>query len=171
MNVQGNVSLSDRGVDQHASLLLRHADGCDSQIAVSLRVLLQNRVTVSSGRTLIAIEPPAIGAEVVRTVTARGHESLASDPLNGQRWRARIGDALRRRPVLRRIASLRQAGTSKHLDFGADPYLPMLSHFCDLKRACRSSSDVMPPALSTAVLTVIDHARHLSSGGPLEPLR
>ena len=88
--------------------------------------------------------------------------------------KAGVGNALRRRPELRRLNRLRQRGHVEQQSYGVDPFLPMLAHFCELVRAGKRASDVMPPALSTAVLALVDRARQLphireKAGGAIDP--
>jgi predicted dehydrogenase len=159
-SVTGSVDFTSQGVDQHAVVLLRHGAGSQSQIAVSLRVQLQNRVALSSASGLITIEPPAIGAELLTSLACASAE-IESDPLVAAGFRARLGNALRRLPSLRRLNRLRRAPRLEHHSFGADPYLPMLTHFCELLRDGKSSSDVMPLSLSTDVLALVELTRQL----------
>ena len=163
--IDGCVNLTADGVDEHAALHLLHEAGDVSQIAVSLRVLLQNRAAVSSASGLVELEPPVIGAESVRSFAHRP-AGPAADPLVTAGMKAGIGNALRRRPELRRLNRLRQRGHVEHQPYGADPFLPMLGHFCEQVRAGKTASEVMPPGLSTAVLDLVDRARELPGSRP-----
>ncbi|HEX2541931.1 MAG TPA: Gfo/Idh/MocA family oxidoreductase [Caldimonas sp.] len=158
--MSGTVELTSENVDRHAVLHLQHAGGVQAQIAVSLRVLLQNRVTVSSSSGLLGLDPPAIPAEVVRSVSA-GRSAEPVDPLARPGVSARAREALRLLPPFRRLNRLRTGGHAEHRTYGADPYLPMLSHFCQLVRSGQRGSERMPVAMSTAVLDLVDRARQL----------
>ena len=163
--VTGEVQRTDRGVDRHASLTLSHSHQHQSQIAVSLDLLLQNRASLSSKDQIVSLEPPLIGAETMQTVSF-SPGAVRGDWLDARGTRERLGHALRRSPLLRRVSQARRSGATGRVHYGGDQYLPMLEHFFSLVRNGRSTSDVMPLGSSVATLNVIDAARHLAPSQP-----
>lgn len=165
--VSGFVARSPGGVDEHAALLLRHSHGDQSQVCVSSRLLLQNRVAVSFAEEMIALEPSGLGSEQLRTFTHHA-QRVDADPLDATAAASGWRDALRAMPLARRLYGLRSSGSIERRPFGGDPYVPMLEHFCALVRDGRAQSDVVPCSLSTAVLAAIDVARALPGGTALQ---
>ena len=143
------------GVDVAASLQLLHDAGALSQIAVSLTALLPNSVILGCTGGNAEIPSPALGGE---TVTVR----FAAPSLQvraGTGRKAAAISRLRRVPLLRRLKAMRSA-TGDWRSWGANMYVPMLSHVAERVRAGAAGSDVMPMSASIAALEILDQARH-----------
>jgi predicted dehydrogenase len=157
--VSGNLILTKNGADTDAFLQLYHENGCNSQLTVSISTLLQNRAVLSSTGGMIALEPPVIGAESLSIRRAQIDNNVSSPETYG--LAAKLKQQLRQSPLLRRINSMKSMMTSEHHSWGANQYLPVLNHFCNLYRAQKLESDVIPLSLSSQVLHIIEQAKQL----------
>ncbi|MEQ1559312.1 MAG: Gfo/Idh/MocA family oxidoreductase [Methyloglobulus sp.] len=157
--VSGNLNVTANGVDTEAFLAISHDNGCYSQLAVSINALLQNRAVLSCVGGSISLEPPVIGAEAVAVRRILPDDKVSSFDAAGTL--VSFKQRLRQLPVLRRINSLKNGLSNEYHSWGANQYLPVLNHFCELFRAQKLESEIMPLRLSTQVLQVIDQAKQL----------
>ncbi len=153
------VEFSEDGIDTHASLLLKHQNGCYSQLTVSIQSLLQNRAVLSFTEGNVSLEPPVIGAE---TVSIQTFHHSGSPNTNSNDLKFKLKQLLKQSSLLRRIKSKKNIGQREYYPYGVNQYLPMLNHFCALYRAGEKESDVMPLSFSSEVLRVVEQAKKLS---------
>lgn len=155
--VTSQVSYSDVGVDTHANLCLTHENGLQSTLSVSVDVLLQNTAVLSCTKGAISLLPPVIGAETVVTqsfyVADVIHSAASGD------WKSRLKQTLKQSTLVRKLKSLKAAGKSQFYPYGTNQYLPVLKHFSALLHAGKKQSPLIPLALSTEVLRVIDFVK------------
>ena len=157
--ILGKVDRTPEGVDIHAALQLFHNNGAESQLAVSFRVLLQNRAVLSSTGGSISLEPPVIGAESIRI--SRASLELPTLGIQSLSIKERLKQHLRQSSLLRRINTIKSAGKLEHHTYGGNQYLPLINHFCELYRTDKLVSNVFSLSASTQVLEVIDQANKL----------
>ena len=157
--VSGNVIRTDEQVDAMANLQLRHGGGRLSQLAVSINSLTQNRAALSFTAGCISLEPPVIGAETLKITQAKIEAN--SNSFDAPALKPGLKQRLRQSSILRRVNSWRQAGGGEYHSYGANPYLPMLTHFCELYRAGKLQSEITPLSLSSGVLRIVDQAKRL----------
>ena len=158
--VLGKVDKTEEGVDTHAIVQLIHADGCQSQLAVSVDALLQNRAVLSGTGGTISLEPPVIGAEMIsisRITLATQPEASSGNAGSA----ATLKQKLRQIPLLRRIKSMGNSGKREYYSYGASQYSPVINHFCNLFRAEKLVSDIYPLSVSTQVLHIVDQIKKL----------
>jgi predicted dehydrogenase len=142
-------------VENHASLLLHHHAGIESQLTTSFVSLLQNRACLSFENGSVTIEPPLIGAEAI-TLKLDTATQQSKDRLYG--LEARLKARLKEWPVIRNLNSRRSLGLREFHSYGANQYVPMLKHFCALHTSEIQQSDVVPLSQSIAVQRVLDLA-------------
>jgi len=157
--ISGEITRTPEGVDALACLQLRHQGGSISQLAVSMISLLQNRAVLSFDGGCLSLEPPVVGAEKLKITQALLDAKMPA--FYRLPHKASIKQRLRQFPFFRRINALRQAFLGEFHSYKADQYLPVLQHFCDLYRAGKQESEIMPLSLSTDVLRVIEYAKTL----------
>lgn len=150
------IEYNQDGVDTQASLLLAHHNGCQSQLAVSFKSLLQNKAVLSFSGGLASLEPPMIGAETVCYQSFQVN-SLLDSP--SKSFKYLLGQHLKQSSLLRQIKSKKYVGYSDYYSYGVNQYLPVLNHFCDLFLSGKHESDVMPLSFSSEVLRLIDQAK------------
>ncbi len=158
-HVDAQLVAGAHGVDECASLLLRHQGGGQSLLAASYITLLNNTASLACSEGMIRLEEPLIGAEVVSTrrITPVQHTPFELSELTSVR--PMIARGLRQRPLLRRFKRALPNARRKHLTYGPDPYLPQLEHFVGLLRAGTLQSDVVPLQLSLDIQRIADRAR------------
>lgn len=150
------VKFNQDGVDTHASLLLTHKHGHYSQLAVSIEVLLQNKAVLSLTRGSVSLEPPVIGAETI-SLHRFHHQNHSYTTSVGFKENLKL--QLRQSSTLRRIKALRNTGHREFHTYGVNQYLPVLNHFCELYRAEKQVSEVIPLSFSSEVLRIVDQAK------------
>lgn len=157
--VIGQVDRNQDNVDVHAAFQLIHQSGQQSQLAVSLTALLQNRAVLSASGGTVSLEPPLLGAELVNIAKA----ALPSQPVSDMPINAKPGltKKLRGLALLRRLNSVRKFLGYEHHSYGSNQYLPVINHFCNLYRQDKLVSDIFPLSASTQVLEVIDKLKNL----------
>ncbi len=144
------------GVDVHASLLLAHANGGQSQLTASLVAPLPNRTTLSCTRGNVQLVSPVMGAESLRLRTTSPIVGAGRDAAGA---RSSLLAALRRHRWARRLRSAFSGGHALALPFGANRYRPLVDHFVSLLDAGALTSDLMPLETSLDVLRIVDAAR------------
>ena len=149
-----SILRKDGDTDTAALIELRHEDGGLSRIAVAFDARLPNGISFAGPKGCLVLEP-SIGAEWLVQREAQPDTGAAH---------SRLGAALRRQPALRRLARLRQPRPS-HIGFGADPYLPMLTHFRDLVASGARESPLVPLSLSRDVQELLARIRAAAGGG------
>jgi predicted dehydrogenase len=157
--VSGQIKCTESGVDTLASLQLCHDNGCLTQLAVSATGLMQNRAVLSLTQGTIALEPPVIGAETLRI--CRAHVDTNPAPADISALKRNLKRRLQQSSSLRRINSWRKSGHCEYRPYGANQYLPILKHFCELYRDGLLESNIFPLNLSAEVLGIIDEAKML----------
>ncbi|MCV2881864.1 Gfo/Idh/MocA family protein [Actibacterium sp. XHP0104] len=150
-DVHTTLRRDEAGADLGADLMLRHAGGATSHIAVALDALMHNSASVSCAGGLLRLEPPVVGAERLLV------QPMA--PLGAPGQGGGLGDRLRAMPAARKMAQKRNALKPAFHSFGADQYAPMMTHFRDLVIGNRTESDLIPHDLSLAAQDVLHRAR------------
>lgn len=153
------------GVDVRASLQLRHAEGGVSQVSASLVTLTSNTATIALTGGLIRMEEPVVGAEIlsIRTmgpqVARHEYPESTTAPPPGRATRGQIRLRLRQSSLMRRVnRAVSHPRTETH-SFGADQYLPMLSHFAALLADKKSESDIVTHDVSLTIARLAEEAR------------
>jgi predicted dehydrogenase len=154
--VQSSVIRSAKGVDTHAELLLTHAAGKVSTLAVSFDTLLQNQATLAFTQGTATLEAPLLGCE---TLTLRAFNAPSGDAAASSGTGGKAKKALKSMPLLRRMQSRRAGGDRSFVSYGSNQYLPMLKHFCDLLSSKRLASDWISLENSVEALRVVDAAK------------
>ena len=152
------VEYNQDDVDTHASLLLAHQNGAQSQLAVSFNSLLQNKAVLSFTGGSASIEPPLIGAE---TVSYQSFQVNNRQHPNATGFKNSLKQQLKQSALLRRIKSKKNTAHINYCSYGVNQYLPVLRHFCDLLRLDKLQSEVIPLNLSGEVLSVIERAKNM----------
>lgn len=168
-SVDAQLVTDAQGLDEHASLLLRHQAGGQSQLAASYTALMSNTASLACSEGMIRLEEPLIGAETVFTRRIIPAQNLPFEPGELSGVKQNIVRGLRQRPLLRRIKRALPNVRREYLTYGPDPYLPQLHHFVGLLKAGAGQSDVVPLQLSLDIQRVTDRARadqkHLRTTG------
>ncbi len=159
------VDFTQDGVDTHASLLLSHQNGCHSQLAVSIKSLLQNKAVLSFTGGSVSIEPPVIGAETVALNWAQTSDLPSSSAAIG--LKEKLKQKLRESSLLRGRDAIKEPGNREYHSYGVNQYLPVLNHFCELYRVEKQMSEIVPLSFSTEVLRIVDQAKILAVNEPL----
>jgi predicted dehydrogenase len=158
-SVDAQLNVTAQGLDQHASMQLRHRGGGQSQLAVSFTALMSNTASLACTAGLLRLEEPLVGTEAL-SIRHIGTSAVAvpelDRPLSAKQKLVR---ALRQRPILRRLRRAMPNARREHLLYGADPYLPQLHHFLALLEAGAKESDMVPLELSLNIQHVIERAR------------
>jgi predicted dehydrogenase len=154
--VHASVAHNGAGVDVHAALLLEHANGGQSQLAMSLVASLPNVTTLACTRGDVRLDSPVMGAESLRQ---RAGAPIVATPQGGEGAVRRLAASLRRYRALRKLRSLLPAGDRIELPFGSNRYGPQLDHFVSLLDSGALESPWMPLATSLDVLRIVDAAR------------
>jgi len=155
-SVHSNIIYNQECIDIHADMLLKHENGCQSSLVVSLQVLMQNRAVLSFSNGSASLEPPLLGTETLRIQYF--HPQTEPNIAEGT-FKSRLKKAMKQSTLLRFFKSKKQQGKSHYLPYGANQYLPVLTHFCELLREDKLQSDLIPLKLSTEVLRVIDQIK------------
>ena len=158
-SVDAQLVVTADGVDQHASLQLRHRGGGQSQLSASFIALMSNTASLACSGGTIRLEEPLIGAETVSTRRVAAVHALVREPAQRSGMRQKLIRSLRQHPFLRRLKRTIPNARREHLSYGPDPYLPQLYHFLGLLRAGARESDVVSLGLSLDIMRVIDRAR------------
>ncbi len=151
--VESHIIRNQAGVDVHANLLLKHENGCTSSLAVSLQALLQNKAVLSSSQGSVSLEPPLLGAEAM---LVQGFNMQTQPFFESKGLKGNIKKILKQSSLLRFFKSKKKSGKSSFYTYGANQYLPLLTHFCALLNNGKLQSDWIPLTLSSEVLRVID---------------
>lgn len=154
--ITSQVEFNEDGVDTHACLILSHQNGCYSQLAVSMHSLLQNRAVLSFTEGSVSLEPPVLGAETVE-IQHFHHDQVSHAHTSS--FKDRLKQQLKQSSFLRRMKSKKSGGQREYCSYGINQYLPMLSHYCDIYRAGKKESDVIPISLSRDVLAIVEQAK------------
>ena len=158
-SVEAQLVTGTQGVDEHASLLLRHQTGGQSQLSASYTALMSNTASLACSEGMIRLEEPLIGAEAVSTRRIVPADSLPFEPGELAGVRRKIARGLRQRPLLRRLKRVLPNAHRENLTYGPDPYLPQLQHFVGLLKRGATQSDMVPLQLSLDIQRVTDRAR------------
>ena len=150
------IEYNQDGVDTHASLLLAHQNGAQSQLAVSFNSLLQNKAVLSFTAGSASLEPPLLGAEIM---SYQSFQASNRQHANATGFKNTLKQQLKQSALLRRIKSYKNIGHQDYCSYGLNQYLPVLMHFCDLLRLDKQQSELLPLTLSGEVLRVIEHAK------------
>ncbi|MDF2231622.1 Gfo/Idh/MocA family oxidoreductase [Albimonas sp. CAU 1670] len=137
------------GLDVEAFLQIRHAGGATSQVAASMTALLSNAATLGCERGSLTLDPPTLGGESVSRI------AMAPGGIGGG---GGLKARLRRSPLLRRLQSMRGGPERSRHPWGADQYLPMLTHVAERLAAGATESDRQPLSATQAVLALLDEA-------------
>ncbi len=161
--IEALVERSPEGVDVAAALQLGHRGGAQSQIAVSIEALLPNTVTLSCTSGTAEVAAPALGSELV--MLRRANASVLARAGEGRK--AALVARLREVPLVRRLRRVQSRPAHEHWTWGADMYLPLLTHVAETLRAGDIESSEVPLDASIAALALLDGARvaaHWASG-------
>jgi len=154
-DVDCNAQRNDRGVDVVADLRLHHQSGAVSHVAVALNALMSNTASLACTHGHLGLGAPVVGAEVL----------TASQMLPAAETEARPGaqvgltDRIRAWPRARKFKRKRDMSAGRFLGYGADPYLPVLTHFVELIRGGQRESGLIPLDLSVSTLEILQQAR------------
>ena len=161
VSVRAAIRHNAAGVDVQAALQLVHRGGAVSQLAASLVASMPNASHVDFSHGTARLDSPVMGADwlqIRHTVPSRSTRR-ASGSSGSPGAKDKLVAMLKRQPWLRRLKAASAAGTRTDHPFGADRYLPQLTHFIDLLERGATTSEVMPITRSLEVLQVIDLAR------------
>jgi predicted dehydrogenase len=166
--VESLHEISESGVDQHASLQLRHEGDGQSQLVASFTSLLANTATLACSSGFICLEEPLLGAETV-LIRPMNVAQTSQDFLPSLRVKEKLAHRLRTFPMLRRLKRAFPSGRREYFPYGPDPYLPQLLHFISLLEVGAKESNIVPLDLSVRLQRVIDRARRQIADGQKEP--
>ncbi len=158
-DVDAQIDFTEQELDRQAALLLRHQDGGQSQLAASFSTLMSNSASLSCSQGMIRLEEPLLGAEAVSLRHMAAIDGSARTNLHERTIKRRLTNALRERPLLRRLKRAMPKARREHLPYGPDPYLPQLRHFLELMASNAKESDTIPLELSLNIQRVIALAR------------
>jgi len=147
---------------------LTHAGGASSQLAFALNALMSNTATLACTKGVLRLKAPAVGSEAISFQQTT--PASQPRPLTGG-TKARLVESVRAHPIARRLNRRRTAPRTLALSYGSGPYEAVLQHFCDLVRAGRAESDLIPLSLTLEALRLVDAARCAhpgSSAGAVE---
>jgi len=150
--LHAQVMRDENGVDIHATIQARHANGVISQFSASMISMLSNTAAIACRDGVISLPAPVLGAEAVSIV-----RYAAGAPDDGG-MAAKLKGALKKIPALRKLNAAFGAGAEPH-PYGANQYLPQLQHFVELIAAQKTQSDIVSHDLSLAVIKTIDRIR------------
>lgn len=153
--LSSQVFFNQDGIDTHANLLLKHKNGCYSQLSTSIDSLLQNRAVLSFTQGSISLEPPVIGAE---NVVIQQYKQVSGSNPNRSSLKDKLKNTLKQSSMLRQLKS-KKTGQREYFNYGINQYVPMLQHFCTLYESGLKQSDVIPLSLSLDALSVIEQAK------------
>jgi predicted dehydrogenase len=154
--VQSSVNRAPNGIDTHAELLLTHSAGKISNLAVSFDLMLQNQASIAFSKGTATLEAPLLGCE---TLTLREFSPPAGDGAMSQATSSKAKRALKSFSLLRQIQSRRASGDRIFASYGANQYIPLLKHFCDLLLSKRTKSSWISLDDSVEALRIIDAAK------------
>ncbi len=153
--VQCAAQTDGKGVDLVSSIQLQHASGATSHVAVALNALMSNTASLACTHGFLGLGAPAVGSEILQATQMLPQVAPQADPGRHPGITQRIKTA----PLARHFKRRRDASAGRFLSYGADPYLPMLSHFADMIRSGQTESDLVPLDLSVRVQDILDEAR------------
>ena len=147
-----HVGRNEDDIDTHLSLQLRHQSGATSQLTASFDMLASNAAFIGGKKGQIRIPAPLFGAEELVI------ESLAEPGVSVAGAPSKLRSMLKQNQLLRRLKSTFSSGGERH-PYGADQYLPQMSHFVAAVTAGKQESDVAPHELSLKIMQILDQIR------------
>jgi predicted dehydrogenase len=149
VSISSKVMRNADGVDTHFGAQLVHESGAVSQLSASFDGLMSNMATLACARGSATLAPPLFGAEEIVVETFEpGPPQLPGSGLKAK---------LKKNPLLRRVK--RALGGGETLSYGADQYLPQMTHFLGLIASGKTESEVASHALSMQTVRLLDQIR------------
>jgi len=143
------------GIDVMADLRLRHQSGAVSHVAVALNALMSNTASLACTHGHLGLGAPVIGSEIL--ISSQMLPQAGSEARPG--LQAGLKDRIRSWPSARKFKRKRDMSGGRFLGYGADPYLPVVTHFVDLIRSGHRESNLIPLDLSIGTLEILQQAR------------
>jgi len=152
---------NEDGVDLNADLLLQHASGATSHIAVALNALMSNTASLACSHGHLGLGAPVIGSEILHGIQMLPQAATQVAP----KAQTGLKQKVKAWPAARRLKRMRDMSAGRFLSHGPDPYLPVLNHFRDLVRHGMRESDLIPLQLSLRTQEILHEARRQAGGG------
>lgn len=151
-HLDAEIKRNDDGVDTHLHLKMRHVNGASSDLVASFDILASNAALIRGSEEQIRIPAPLFGAQKIIIEPAGANKPADHETPTG--WQSKLAQ----NPLFRRLRSVILREGERH-PYGANQYLPQMTHFVDAIEAGLSESDVVTHDLSLKVLKVLDQIR------------